>query len=79
MGYRKGFRGKERERKKMIAKGKLTLDEITEYASLPLEVVKELANLQPAQKKKIEKGIERPGFLVKTGKPGLCICIFLII
>lgn len=34
--------------KKMIAKGKLTLDEIAEYASLPLEIVEELANLQPA-------------------------------
>lgn len=32
----------------MIAKGKLTLDEIAEYASLPLEIVDELANLQPA-------------------------------
>lgn len=34
--------------KRMIARGKLTLEEIAEYASLPLEVVEELANLQPA-------------------------------
>lgn len=34
--------------KKMIARGKLTLEEIAEDASLPLEVVEELANLQPA-------------------------------
>lgn len=34
--------------RKMIARGKLTLEEIAEDASLPLEVVEELAELQPA-------------------------------
>lgn len=33
--------------RKMIARGKLTLEEIAEDASLPLEVVEELAELQP--------------------------------
>ena len=34
--------------KRMIARGKLTLEEIAEDTELPLEVVEELANLQPA-------------------------------
>lgn len=41
------FEDRKENAKKMIAKGKLTLDEIAEYASLPLEIVEELANLQP--------------------------------
>lgn len=34
--------------KRLIARGKLTLEEIAEDTELPLEVVEELANLQPA-------------------------------
>lgn len=34
--------------RRMIARGKLTLEEIAEDTELPLEVVEELANLQSA-------------------------------
>ncbi len=38
---------KKENARRMIAKGKLSLEEIAEYEDLPLEVVEQLANLQP--------------------------------
>ena len=44
----KVFEDRKKMAQKMIARGKLTLTEIAEDTELPLEVVEELANLQPA-------------------------------
>lgn len=44
----KVFEKQKESAKRLIARGKLTLEEIAEDTELPLEVVEELANLQPA-------------------------------
>ena len=44
----KVFEDRKKLAQKMIARGKLTLTEIAEDTELPLEVVEELANMQPA-------------------------------
>lgn len=46
-GKRIAIKEKEESALKMIARGKLTLEEIAEDLELPLERVEELANLQP--------------------------------
>lgn len=43
----KAFEVRKGNAKRLIARGKLTLAEIAEDTELPLEVVEELANLQP--------------------------------
>lgn len=45
---KKVFEKQKESAKRLIARGKLTLEEIAEDTELPLEVVEELANLQPA-------------------------------
>ena len=45
-GRRIAIKEKEESALKMIAKGKLTFEEISEYLDLPVERVMELANLQ---------------------------------
>lgn len=44
----KVFEQQKESAKRLIARGKLTLEEIAEDTELPLEVVEEIANLQPA-------------------------------
>jgi len=46
-GKRIATKEKEESALKMIAKGKLTFEEIAEYLELPVERVEELADLQP--------------------------------
>lgn len=46
-GKRIAIKEKEESVLKMIARGKLTLEEIAEDLELPLKRVEELANLQP--------------------------------
>lgn len=46
-GRRIAIKEKEETALKMIAKGKLTFEEIAEYLELSVERVEELANLQP--------------------------------
>lgn len=45
---KKVFEKQKESAKRLIARGKLTLEEIAEDTELPLDVVEELANLQPA-------------------------------
>ncbi len=45
---KKVFEQQKESAKRLIARGKLTLEEIAEDTELPLEVVEEIANLQPA-------------------------------
>ena len=48
LAEKKAFEVRKENAKRMIARGKLTVEEIAEDTELPLEVVEELANLQPA-------------------------------
>lgn len=45
---KKAFEVRKENARRLIARGKLSLEEIAEDTELPLEVVEELANMQPA-------------------------------